>query len=95
MTPSDPRLFLMSVRYDRDFFALVAGHLQMFLCARPGFAESRDAETRMALLARVPGLATASEAFIVGLVFLIDKLGPKEFCSFCEERAEAKDDDVL
>jgi len=94
MTPSDPRLFLLAMRYERDFFALIAGHLQDFLCDRPGFAQCADASAVLDRLRHVPGLPDASPAFLAGMLLLIGKLGPKGFCDWCEERAAATDDDA-
>jgi hypothetical protein len=95
MTPSDPRLFLMLVRYERDFFALLAGHFLEFLCDRPGFAQDSDSATVNDRLRHIPGLAAASAGFIAGTGFLIGKLKPKGFCAWCEERSGAKDDDAI
>lgn len=95
MTPSDPRLFLLSVRYDRDVFALIAGHLAEFLCERPGFEPCIDDAALRDRLRSVPGFAQASPTFLAGLIFLIGKLGPKGFCTWCEERAATSDDDAL
>jgi hypothetical protein len=94
MTPSDPRLYLLTIRYERDFFALLAGHFQEFLCERPGLAQCADAAGVIQCLRHVPGLEQASPAFIAGTLLLISKLGPKDFCAWCEDRIEAKDDDV-
>ncbi|MGO9132623.1 MAG: hypothetical protein ACLP8A_01050 [Methylovirgula sp.] len=95
MTPSDPRLYLTSVRYERDVFALIAGHLLEFLCERPQFADCTDAPTILARLRQVPGLGAADPGFLGGLAFLIGKLGPKGFCAWCDERVAATDDDAL
>jgi hypothetical protein len=92
MTPSDPRLYLLTIRYDRDFFAILAGHCQEFLCDRPGFAQDGDAAAVIDRLSHIPGFQTASPAFIAGTAFLIAHLGRKGFCAWCEERGGAKDD---
>jgi hypothetical protein len=94
MTPSDPRLYLLSIRYSQDFFAILAGHCQEFLCDRPGFAQDADSAAVAERLSHIPGLATASATFLAGLLFMIGKLGQKAFCAWCEERASAKDDDA-
>lgn len=94
MTPSDPRLYLLTIRYERDFFAVLTGHFQEFLCERPGLAPCEDIAAVAECLRHVPGLRPASPAFIAGILLLISKLGPKGFCAWCEERIAAKDDDV-
>jgi hypothetical protein len=95
MTPSDPRLYLLTIRYDRDFFAIIAGHLIEFLCERPSFETCIDMATIRDRLKSVPGFAQASTEFLAGVAFLIQKLGPKAFCGWCEERCDAKNDDAL
>ncbi len=95
LTPSDPRLFLLRVRYERDFFAILAGHFLEFLCDRSGFAQCADDAALMERLRHVPGLASASPAFLAGAAFLIGTLGPEGFCAWCDMRASAKDDDVM
>lgn len=94
MTPSDPRLYLLTIRYERDFFALLAGHFQEFLCDRPGLARCADGSAAADLLRQIPGFQAASAIFIAGALLLIAKLGPKSFCAWCEERCDAKDDDA-
>jgi hypothetical protein len=95
MTPSDPRLFLLSTRYSQDSFALLAGHLQDLLCDRPALAMGKDATSLSEILRQVPGFAAASPALVAGTIFLISKLGPESFCDWCSERREARDDDTL
>ena len=94
MMPSDPRLFLLQVRYERDFFAILAGHFQEFLCDRPGLARCEDGSAVADLLRQIPGFQAASPVLIAGTLLLIAKLGPKAFCAWCEERCDAKDDDA-
>ncbi|MDP1910250.1 MAG: hypothetical protein Q8K85_18285, partial [Hyphomicrobium sp.] len=64
MTPSDPRLYLLTIRYERDFFALLAGHFQEFLCGRPGLARCEDGSAVADLLRQIPGFQTASPIFL-------------------------------
>ncbi|QXX75149.1 hypothetical protein [Methylovirgula sp. HY1] len=94
MTPSDPRLYLFTIRYERDFFALLAGHFQEFLCDRPGLARCADGSAVADLLRQIPGFQAASPIFLAGALLLITKLGRKGFCAWCEERCDAKDDDA-
>lgn len=95
MTPSDPRLYLLRVRYSQDFFAILAGHFQEFLCDRPGFARCEDVSAVADLLRQLPGFQVVSQTFIAATLFLIARLGPKAFCTWCAARCDAKDDDIL
>jgi len=100
MTPSDPRLFLLRIRYERDMFALVAGHMLTFFCDRAAGAIGVEAGSPpspeiAAALRRLPGFETADMAFIAGLAVLVGKLGRTAFCDWCDERASAPKDDEL
>jgi hypothetical protein len=104
MTPSDPRLYLLFVRYERDCFSVLAEHVQRFICDRKAFKTLPDASSASpaeiavhtaALFCKQPGLDTASPALIAGLVFLVTKIGWKDFCDWCDERMSATSDDKL
>jgi hypothetical protein len=83
MTPSDPRLFILRIRYSHDFFAVLAGHFLKYFCERPNAANMEDLPF---VLQQIPGLANAGPAFIAAVVFMISKLGRKGFCDWCEDR---------
>jgi len=82
MTPSDPRLFLLRIRYGKGLFPALADYLGRVFCGRAGTRQVADTGSA---LRQVPGFETASPALIVGLAFLIDKLGRDDFCDFCDD----------
>ena len=106
MTPSDPRLFILRIRYERDLFAVLSGHLLEFLCGRPIAAKiqneilgsdvagglQRGAEIVDLLRQTIPGFDAASSTFMAGLAFLISRIGIKTFCDWCDERSTAQND---
>jgi hypothetical protein len=96
LTPSDPRLFILKLRYESDFFTALAEHFATFLCGRslvsafnvapapPNAALMTPAcLTQAAALQQIPGFEAASPAFISGSLFLIARLGTKSFCDWC------------
>jgi hypothetical protein len=100
MTPSDPRMFVLRVRYESGFFAALAGYFAQILCGRGAFPLGEASATRpggeagvlpenaleqAAILQALPGLEMAEPAFIAGILFLVDQLGPKGFCELCDE----------
>jgi hypothetical protein len=100
MTPSDPRMFVLRIRYESGFFAALAGYFAQILCGRGAFPLGETGAARLggeagvlpeyaleqaAILQALPGLETAEPAFVAGVLFLVDRLGPKEFCELCDE----------
>jgi len=90
VTPADPRMLVMRTRYRSDFVTLLAAYLAEALCGRallrwfevaPGAAVEQAAALR-----QIPGLERASPDFLAGLLFMIERLGPKAFCAWCEDR---------
>ncbi|WP_148210573.1 hypothetical protein [Beijerinckia indica] len=82
MTPSDPRLFLLRLRYGRGIFAALADYLDRVFCGRTG---ARQGDDSASALRQVPGLDSAAPAFLAGLAFLVDKLGRDDFCDYCAD----------
>jgi len=82
MTPSDPRLFLLRIRYGKGLFPALADYLGRIFCGRSGIRQAPDTGS---VLRQVPGFETASPTFIAGLSFFIDKLGRDDFCDFCDD----------
>lgn len=100
-TPSDPRLFVLRIRYERDFFAPLADYFLKFLCGRASFPEMEADQSRAppiggflpdlsldqaAALRKIPGLEDANPAFFAGTLFMIARIGTKSFCDWCAER---------
>jgi len=100
VTPSDPRMFVLRLRYERGLFAALAGYLADIFCERMAaqfpVADPDSARTiggllpdltsdQGALLQRIPGLEAASASLLAGILFMIDRLGPKAFCDWCDE----------
>ena len=96
MTPSDPRLFILKLRYESDFFVALAQHFATFLCGRalvsafdsgpsPPHAAlmTQACVGQAAALQQIPGFEAASPAFIAGALFMISRLGTKSFCDWC------------
>ncbi len=101
MTPSDPRLFLLRLRYEREFLGPLAEYFLKFLCGETSFpameAEPAPAPAIGGLLPalsldqaehlrRIPGLEDASPAFMAGTLFMIARMGTRSFCDWCAER---------
>lgn len=98
ITPADPRMFVLRIRYRSDFFTVLAAYLAETLCGRAlrsgfdaepatpgGAALPERAEDRAALLRQIPGLDKASPVFLAALVFVIARLGTKAFCAWCDD----------
>ncbi len=100
VTPADPRMLVLRTRYRSDFMTLLAAYLAEALCgrallrwfevapeaARPlGRSLPEAAMEQAAALRQIPGLESASPDFLAGLLFMIDRLGPKAFCAWCED----------
>jgi hypothetical protein len=99
VTPADPRMLVLRTRYRSDFVTLLAAYLAEVLCGRalmrwfeaaPEASRSLGglpdaASEQAAALRQIPGLETASPDFLAGLLFMIDRLGPKAFCDWCED----------
>ncbi|WP_156898200.1 hypothetical protein [Methylocapsa acidiphila] len=94
MTPSDPRLFLLRMRYEREFLAPLAEYLLEFLCDRPSFPPTEAAAfghwpapalDQAEALRKIPGFEEASQTFVVGLLFMISRMGTKSFCDWCAD----------
>jgi hypothetical protein len=83
MTPSEPRLFLLKIRYESGLFGVFASHMAEYFCDRGPVPETADVPLK---LAKVPGLALAGSDFLAGLSFMVEKLGFKQFCAYCEDR---------
>ncbi|WP_036262593.1 hypothetical protein [Methylocapsa aurea] len=95
MTPSDPRLFVLKLKYERDPFAALWERFASFLCdaaLAPRIERKPPAASRALLpeacagqaaaLQQIPGLEAASPAFIAGLLFVLTQLGAKSFCDW-------------
>jgi hypothetical protein len=100
VTPADPRMLVMRTRYRSDFMTVLAAYLAEALCgrallrwfeispeaARPiGRRAPEAAMEQAAALRQVPGLERASPDFLAGLLLMIERLGPKAFCAWCED----------
>ncbi len=100
VTPADPRMLVLRTRYSSDFFTLLAAYLAEVFCARAIvqlFAAEPEAPRTLggllpeaaveqaAALRQIPGFETASPDFLAGLLFMIERLGPKAFCAWCED----------
>jgi hypothetical protein len=100
VAPADPRMLVLRTRYHSDFFTLLAGYLAEVLCGRAllrrfeaepaasrglGALLSEAAVERAAALQQIPGLESASVDFLAGLLFMIERLGSKAFCDWCED----------
>jgi hypothetical protein len=100
VTPADPRMLVLRTRYGSDFFTLLATYLAEVFCARPivrlfaaepeaprplGGLLRETAVEQAAALRQIPGLETAAPVFLAGLLFMIERLGPKAFCAWCED----------
>jgi len=98
MTPSDPRMFILKLRYEPDLFAALWERFAAFLCGRallpqikadcsksPGALSPEDLARHAGALQQIPGLETASPAFIAGMVFIFARLGTKSFCDWALE----------
>ncbi|WOJ88707.1 hypothetical protein RZS28_12890 [Methylocapsa polymorpha] len=100
-TPSDPRLFVLRIRYERGFFAPLADYFLKFLCGRASFPAMEADPSRAwpiggflpdlsldqaAALRRIPGLEGACPAFLAGTLFMIARIGTKSFCDWCADR---------
>jgi len=83
MTPSDPRQFLLRIRYGQGIFGAFAAHMAEFFCERGPIPAPDELPQR---LLKVPGLGSASGSFLAGLALMIEKLGFKAFCAYCEDR---------
>ncbi len=101
LTPSDPRLFLLRVRYEREFLAPLAAYFLKFLCGRTIFPAMEEDLSRARPIAgllpalsleqaealqRLPGFEDASPAFVAGTLFMIARMGTRSFCDWCDER---------
>lgn len=84
MTPSDPRQYLLRIRYERGVFGAFAAHMAEFFCGRGPPPSLEELQRR---LPKVPGLANCGGSFLAGLTLMIEKLGFKAFCAYCEDRS--------
>jgi hypothetical protein len=82
MTPSEPRLFLLKIRYEKGLFGVFAAHMAEYFCDRGAPPDSAGLGSK---LAKIPGLANAGGDFLAGLSLMIEKLGFKPFCAYCED----------
>lgn len=100
VTPADPRMLVLRTRYQSDFFSLLAAYLAEILCGRAivrlfaaepaaprslGGPLQEAAEEQAAALRQIPGFESASLEFLAGLLFMIQGLGSKAFCDWCED----------
>lgn len=101
MTPSDPRLFLLRIRYEPEFLGPLAEYFLKFLCGRSSFPAIEEDPSRVcaiagflpdlslgqaAALQKLPGFEDASPAFLAGTLFMIAQIGTTSFCDWCAER---------
>jgi hypothetical protein len=100
VTPADPRMLVLRTRYRSDFITVLAAYLAEVLCGRAhlrrfeaepaaqrGFGGllSEAAEEQAVALQQIPGFESASPEFLAGLLFMIERLGSKAFCIWCED----------
>jgi hypothetical protein len=101
LIPSDPRLFLLRIRYEHEFLAPLAEYFLKFLCGRSAFPTIEDDASRARVIAgllpelslaqaehlqKLPGFEDASPAFVAGTLFMIAQMGTRAFCDWCDER---------